>query len=100
MYKDQLPAGAGRRASNEKQTSIVSSESKGGISEQPSQHGGQYKARRPSTVRHRSSNAKNISTEPKELGTLEGDLPLVGDGFVSCSGSLEGVTMMRDMDWR
>lgn len=81
-------------------------ESKGlQIPGQPSQHGGQYKdqqkVRRPSTARRGNSNAKPLPMESKESEILgEEDLSLADNGFVNCFGSLEGVTMMRDMDWR
>lgn len=77
---------------------MMASESKG--LEIPEQHGDQQKTRRPSTVRHRNSNAKPLSTQSKEPEFLAGDLSLADNGLVSCFGDLEGVTMMRDMDWR
>lgn len=62
-----------------------------------SEYRDEHKASRPNTVRDRNSVP---SAESKALGMLEEDLSLVDNGFVSCFGSLEGVTMMRDMDWR
>lgn len=57
----------------------------------------EHKIGRSNTVRDRNPIP---STESKALGMLEEDLSLSDGGFVSRFGSLEGVTMMRDMDWR
>lgn len=84
---------------------MTPSESKGPrILERSGQHEGQskdqHKVGRPNMVQHKNLNVTNPPMESKALGMLEEELSLTETGFVSCLGSLEGVTMMRDMDWR
>lgn len=106
--REEHPA-VGHRASRKPQVSAVTIGSEEmEILEQLGQHEGQHKDQRKNQhraqnlakVKHKISNATNASTESKELEILEEDLSLVGSTFVTCRGSLEGVTMMRDMDWR
>lgn len=101
-HHNQRPAGVENIISNK---AIGPSEPKGPrISERSGQYEGQskdqHKVSRPNTVQHKNSNVTNPPMESKTLGMLEEDLPPTEAGFVSCFGSLEGVTMMRDMDWR
>lgn len=97
QYKDQRSTGVGGGALAGMIASLE-------VPEQSSQHGSQYKdqqkVRRPSTVRRGNSNAKPLPIEPKEPEIPGEDLSLAENGSVNCFGSLEGVTMMRDMDWR
>lgn len=93
QYKDQRSTGVGGGASDRMMASLE-------VPEQPSQHKDQQKTRRPSTVRRRNSNAKPPPMEPKEPEIPGEDLSLAENGSVNYFGSLEGVTMMRDMDWR
>lgn len=104
----ERPTTVKHKVSDKTQASLASAALLGSeeldILEQSGQHKSQPKdqqrAQRPAVVKHKGSNATNVSTESKELEILEEDLSLVVNGFVSCRGSLEGVTMMRDMDWR
>lgn len=102
QHHDQRPAGVENRILNR---AIGPSEPKGPrILERPGQHEGQskdqHRVSRPNTVQHKNPNVTNPLMESKALGMLEEDLSLTETGFVNCFGSLEGVTMMRDMDWR